>query len=167
MAQPRVSCLQQVNDRSYQHGHHAPGKSGTAAFHLWRPFRAGPVNGRSGAGRAVPNAKLSDRERSQRGIQTETLPGAWNLSGELGARMLSASHSTSSSRSDSNCSMRRAIAQWRSTSRGQVRSCASWASDSSRRWRSRKPCRVGRCRHEARATEVEIALTPVFYSWLY
>jgi hypothetical protein len=37
---------------------------------------------------------------------------------------LSASHSTSSRRSDSNCSMRRAIAQCRSTSRGQVRSRA-------------------------------------------
>jgi len=46
--------------------------------------------------------------------------------GEL-ARTLSASHSTSSPRSDSNCSMRRAIPQWRSTSRrSPARSPRSW-----------------------------------------
>jgi hypothetical protein len=49
MAQPRVSCLQQVNDRSYSMGITRRAKSGTAAFRLWTPFRAARVNGRSGA----------------------------------------------------------------------------------------------------------------------
>jgi hypothetical protein len=53
--------------------------------------------------------------------------------------------------SDRRRSMRCAIAQCRSTSRGQVRSRASSDSETSSRWRSRRAGRISRCRHEPHA----------------
>ncbi len=56
-------------------------------------------------------ADTGDRFESEGEIQTETLLVACDLSRRTRGRNLSASHSTSSPRSDSNCSIRRAIPQ--------------------------------------------------------
>jgi len=47
--------------------HRKPGKSGMPASHSTSPFAGRVGKGRFGAGRAVPNAKLSDREGSGSG----------------------------------------------------------------------------------------------------
>jgi hypothetical protein len=47
-----------------KHGQHGRGKSGTAALHTTSPFPGRARKVSLGAGRAVPTAKRSDRERS-------------------------------------------------------------------------------------------------------
>ncbi len=71
--------------------------------------------------------------------------------------------STASPRSSKSCSMRRAIPQCRSTSRGQVRIRASSASERQLEPMAfPQPGRVGGRRHEAGAAQVKIAFARPF-----
>jgi len=52
-----------------RHGHVRSGTLGTAGLHPTHPFAGRIVKGRFGAGRAVANARLSDREGSNRAVR--------------------------------------------------------------------------------------------------